>query len=72
MELKVQSAGRKQVRPEAGAVGGLRTYCRAKVSVRNWDVLQLDHRTPLPALLGRSIWHPLHQGASLLVDDSQG
>jgi hypothetical protein len=25
-----------------------RTYCRAKVRVRNWDVLQLDHRTPLP------------------------
>src|ERR1700675_1758204 len=24
-----------------------RTYCRAKVRVRNWDVLQLDHRTPL-------------------------
>ena len=25
-----------------------RTYCRAKVRVRNWDVRQLDHRTPLP------------------------
>ena len=23
-------------------------YCRAKVGVRNWDVRQLDHRTPLP------------------------
>jgi hypothetical protein len=26
-----------------------RTYCPAKVRVRNWDVLQLDHRTPLPS-----------------------
>jgi hypothetical protein len=25
-----------------------RTYCRAKVRLRNWDGLQLDHRTPLP------------------------
>jgi hypothetical protein len=25
-----------------------RTYGGAKVRVRNWDVLQLDHRTPLP------------------------
>jgi hypothetical protein len=24
------------------------TYCRAKVGVPNWDVRQLDHRTPLP------------------------
>ena len=24
------------------------TYCRLKVSVRNSDVLQLDHRTSLP------------------------
>jgi hypothetical protein len=26
-----------------------RSYCPAKVRVRNWDVLQLDHRTPLPS-----------------------
>ncbi|MEA3144892.1 MAG: hypothetical protein QOI53_304 [Verrucomicrobiota bacterium] len=25
-----------------------RTYCRAKVRLRNWDGLQLDHRTPFP------------------------
>jgi hypothetical protein len=38
---------------------------------QNCNVLQLDHRTPASALLGRSIWRPL-QGASLLVGDSQG
>jgi hypothetical protein len=41
-----------------------RTYCRAKVRVRNSS-------DPASALLARSIWRPL-QGASLLVDDSQG
>ncbi|MEA3145862.1 MAG: hypothetical protein QOI53_1319, partial [Verrucomicrobiota bacterium] len=25
-----------------------RTYCGANVRVRNWDVRQLNHRTPLP------------------------
>jgi hypothetical protein len=45
-----------------------RTYCRAKIRVRHWDVRPSD---PASALLGRSIWRPL-QGASLLVDDSQG
>jgi hypothetical protein len=25
-----------------------RTYCREKVRVPDWDVVQLDHRTPLP------------------------
>ena len=34
-----------------------RTYCRAKVRVRNWEVRQLDHRTA-STLLGRSIWRP--------------
>ncbi len=47
-----------------------RTYCRAKVRVRNWDVRQLDHRTPF-RLVRTFDLAPL-QGASLLVDDSQG
>jgi hypothetical protein len=48
-----------------------RIYCRAKVRVRSWDVLHFGPSDPASALLGRSIWRPL-QGASLLVDDSQG
>jgi hypothetical protein len=68
-----------------------RTYSRAKVRVRNRDVLQLNHRTPL-ALFRTFDQAPLQylqpggpgvfptgryevapcEGASLLVDDSQG
>jgi hypothetical protein len=32
---------------EMRVLGEARTYCHPKVRVRNWDVLQLDHRTPL-------------------------
>jgi hypothetical protein len=51
---------------EMGVSDEARTYGRAKVKVR-WDVPSKSDS----ALLGRSIWRPL-QGASLLVDDSQG
>jgi hypothetical protein len=57
-----EAEGRKMRVPDEA-----RTYCRAKVRVRNWDVPS----DPASALLGRSIWRPL-QAASLLVDDSQG
>ena len=48
-----------------------RTYCRAKVRVRQSGRATIGPSDPASILLGRSIWRPL-QGASLLVDDSQG
>jgi hypothetical protein len=47
-----------------------RTYCRAKVRVRNWEVRQLDHWPPF-CLVRTFDLAPL-QVAPLLVDDSQG
>jgi hypothetical protein len=42
-----------------------RTYCRAKVRVRNWDVLLFGPSDPASALLGRSIWRPLQGRVAL-------
>ncbi len=41
-----------------------------KSRVRNWEVRQLNHRTPLPPVRTFDL-APL-QGASRLVNDSQG
>jgi hypothetical protein len=68
--LKIKGFALKLKGREMRVPDEARTYCRAKVRV------QLGRATigpsdPASALLGRSIWRPL-QGASLLVDDSQG
>ena len=48
-----------------------RTHCRAKSKSAQLGRATIGPSDPASALLGRSIWRPL-QGASLLVDDSQG
>ncbi len=63
--LALKLKGREMLIPDED-----RTYCRPKIRVELGRAT-IGSSDPASALLGRSIWRPL-QGASLLLDDSQG